>query len=591
MKNAAFWSGGGFTADEMETGPLQFHTFDVFKVGLGGVTTRVSQGPGFAGNNGNYPAVLDGLSDDPGGSTILFLSSEQLTADAPPDGTTSNLYRWRAGHLDLVSVDEAGQPLADGAALGNDSASQNVNAGAHEDAGRLADASMLSTDGTRFVYQSGGVGPMLKGHSGPGRLFLHVDGRPAVEISKSQRTGSVGVSALNGAKATDASPDFTRVYFISEDQLTDDAPVGGGAYLYDIASGHLSFIFPAPAPYLGDPTQGAVQISDDGKYIYFTSREDLAAGAAAGAQNLYVKHGADITFMTKLSGSEQLSAQPTYTSNWLRYPSLSVPASLDEVGDTLVFESSSSLGGANNAGHVAIYRYEAQTKELSCLSCRPSGTASQGDATLGPNAPDMRFAPPRFRNITNDGSAVVFSSVDAIVPQDTNGRRDVYEYRDGRVQLLTTGRGRTDAFLSGMSRDGVDVFIITGDSLTKDDGDGGYTDVYDLRVGGGRLAAEDPQECEPGACQPVAGAVVDRSTPGSARYESAGDPAVTRKPSCAAAATRVRVARTQVKHATSRYAKAKGKKAKARARRTRAAAVKRLKLYDSRLRSCQKGAK
>jgi hypothetical protein len=590
LLNAALWSLGDFTSDDPETGGGV--SSDVYKVGLGGVATFVSHGQGFAAN-GHYEAVLDGLSDDPGGSTILFVSREHLTGDAPPDGATSNLYRWRDGRVDLVGVDEAGQPLANGAALGADAGNQVSNGGVRADAGRLADASMLSPDGTRFVYQSGGLGPFygsaLGNFSAPGALFLHVDGRPVVEITRSQRAGSVGDPAANGAKAIDASPDFKRVYFNSQDQLSDDAPSGGGVYVYDVATGRLSFVFRTPSPVIGDRTQGVVQISDDGQYIYFTSVEDLASGATAGAQNLYVKHGVDIAFVAMLGGSEELSAQPMSQGN--RYPSLYSPASLDAAGDTLVFESPTSLAGASNAGHNAIYRYEAQTKQLSCISCRPSGAASQQDSSLGPNAPDGgHFAQSRFRNITDDGKAIVFSSADAILAQDTNGKLDVYEYRDGRVELLTTGRGSTDTFLSGASRDGADVFIITGDSLVKGDGDGGYTDVYDVRRDGGFLEADDPRECESSACQPLSDAVVNRTTPGSVGFASPGDPAVTRKPSCAAASTRVRLARAEVKRATTRYAKAKSKKAKSKARQARSAAAKRLKLYDSRLRSCRKGS-
>ena len=46
--------------------------------------------------------------------------------------------------------------------------------------------------------------------------------------------------------------------------------------------------------------------------------------------------------------------------------------------------------------------------------------------------------------MANDGRAF-FATSDALVPQDTNGAVDVYEYVDGRPQLITTGTAASDA--------------------------------------------------------------------------------------------------------------------------------------------------
>ena len=43
--------------------------------------------------------------------------------------------------------------------------------------------------------------------------------------------------------------------------------------------------------------------------------------------------------------------------------------------------------------------------------------------------------------MSNDGRTF-FYTIDALVPKDTNNLRDVYEYVDGRPQLITTGPAR-----------------------------------------------------------------------------------------------------------------------------------------------------
>jgi hypothetical protein len=41
--------------------------------------------------------------------------------------------------------------------------------------------------------------------------------------------------------------------------------------------------------------------------------------------------------------------------------------------------------------------------------------------------------------MSDDGSYVFFDTDDALVPQDTNGTQDVYEWEDGHVYLISGG--------------------------------------------------------------------------------------------------------------------------------------------------------
>ena len=93
---------------------------------------------------------------------------------------------------------------------------------------------------------------------------------------------------------------------------------------------------------------------------------------------------------------------------------------------------------------------------------------------------------------------------------DTNGRKDVYEWSDGGQQLISAGSGPFDSALLTASADGADVFFFTHDALApEEDRNGSLMRIYDAREGGGffKLPAEVPcqasDECH-GPCTPAA---------------------------------------------------------------------------------------
>jgi hypothetical protein len=92
-----------------------------------------------------------------------------------------------------------------------------------------------------------------------------------------------------------------------------------------------------------------------------------------------------------------------------------------------------------------------------------------------------------------------FQSKSQLVPEDTNDHFDVYEWRDGKLSLVSTGTAATGAFFSGNSADGRDVFFETRSKLSWQDFDG-VMDVYDARSGGG---IPEPPPGTPG-CNPLA---------------------------------------------------------------------------------------
>jgi hypothetical protein len=86
-----------------------------------------------------------------------------------------------------------------------------------------------------------------------------------------------------------------------------------------------------------------------------------------------------------------------------------------------------------------------------------------------------------YRGMNSHGERVFFDTPDPLVAQDVNGRRDVYEWENGRVFLLSSGSSGEDSYFLDSSESGNDVFFETASELVEGDNDGAY-DVYDARV-------------------------------------------------------------------------------------------------------------
>ena len=98
----------------------------------------------------------------------------------------------------------------------------------------------------------------------------------------------------------------------------------------------------------------------------------------------------------------------------------------------------------------------------------------------------------------SDDGRVAFATSDSLVEGDTNGLVDVYEFVGGRPQLISSGTAQADLLpgnhfypgeytgVESISRDGVDIFFSTYDTLAPDeDFNGQFTKFYDARTNGG----------------------------------------------------------------------------------------------------------
>src|SRR4029077_18932584 len=133
----------------------------------------------------------------------------------------------------------------------------------------------------------------------------------------------------------------------------------------------------------------------------------------------------------------------------------------------------------------------------------------------------MRNSYPQ-RDVSDNGQ-VFFETLDGLLPQDTNGEFDVYEYEDGRLYLLSSGTSEADSVFYDASVSGDDVFLATAQQLLPRDTDAVY-DIYDARVGGGfSEPAASPAPCGDEYCRGPLAAVPVFSAPVSAGFVGSGN--------------------------------------------------------------------
>ena len=94
-----------------------------------------------------------------------------------------------------------------------------------------------------------------------------------------------------------------------------------------------------------------------------------------------------------------------------------------------------------------------------------------------------------------DAGRVFFETRDALVPSDTNGQLDVYEYEGGHVYLISSGTSSYESNLEDASESGDDVFFRSDQALVPQDNQEGMIAIYDARMAGGFPAPASPPAC------------------------------------------------------------------------------------------------
>jgi hypothetical protein len=269
-----------------------------------------------------------------------------------------------------------------------------------------------------------------------------------------------------------------------------------------------------------------VGTSEDARYIYFVAsgvlsgeENAMSERAVRGQPNLYSlrEEGGKWTigYVATLSGGDS----PDWAGSFDRLTSRVSPN-----GRYVAFMSERSLTGYDNRDMLSgqpdaeVYLYDALSGRVVCASCNPTGARPTGALDSGElvdragiwrgwvaanlpgwnlGAEDMTgLYQPRY---LSDSGRLFFDSFDALVPLDTNGLADVYQYEpagvgdctrgsvgygersSGCVNLISNGVSSSASAFMDASESGNDVFFMTSSKLVSEDYDTSY-DIYDARV-------------------------------------------------------------------------------------------------------------
>ena len=416
----------------------------------------------------------------------------QVTNDCP-----QNLYEWSGGQLALVSILPNGEPQRE-AFLGRGS----------EDV-----IHAISNDGQRIVWAAGSL---YKNHLNTMYVRDMAQGRT---LQFGGPTARYETMSGDGSRVFYWEKSELYVFAFATDTTTDlTATYAAGEHNADVKDG---FILTA---------------SEDGTYVYYVATGALAPGAVSGEDNLYASHydGSHWTntLIATLSKSDEFVKEVDPLSPLVFWQFMDAEASSN--GRYLAFMSNGSLTGYDNHDAVSgqpdeeVYLYDAVDHSLVCASCDPSGARPLGiDIGLGegplvdrdggnwegdwiaanlPNG-DINEGPLQVppspalsqRHYLSNSGRLFFDSSDALVPQDTNGLNDVYEYEPagvgscsgsdttfsrlsgGCVDLISAGTSAGESAFMDASENGDDVFFVTASKLVEEDVDS-ENDVYDAHV-------------------------------------------------------------------------------------------------------------
>lgn len=408
------------------------------------------------------------------------------------------------------------------------------------------------------------------------RVTTASGGKESVLVSRSDLPGHVGEPAQHGALGVDsaalqgpqnkgfgsldtgygyASSDGSRVFFQSVDRLTEAAPENSVAkeYVFDVATGEVQYV-----PGVAGPIVAA---SADGSQVLFENR----AASPVELDLWSAEGGGSVTRVAQLPAP--VSVEP-YRGH------LNVEGRATADGSVFVFATDAPVpaGFDNGGGYSEVYRYETGTGSLVCVSCAPSGVAPAGNAEIshddqaGAGEGSGFWLGADTRVISADGDRVFFDTPTPLVPAAANGRRDVYEWEDGKVYLISSGTSSRDAFYMDSSESGDDVFFKTTADLSGSDVSETYG-VYDARVPRPGEAVAASVACEGSACHPrgsSSSSPTSLSAPPSATFTGLGNLApapVSETKTVVKTKTKAKVKQKKKKH-KKKKARKKGSKGK-----------------------------
>jgi hypothetical protein len=523
-----------------------------------------------------------GASDDFG--VIFYQSQTQQTVVGPaaPAGSFSKLYEWDHGTLRLASVMPNGNAFTQDVEI-------SYGPGA------------VSDSGSRVFFQS----PPAPSTST--QLYLREGGTTTYDIGQTECTDSCG-STFWKAFAT-ASEDGSMAFFETPEKLRDEDSGNElvdedndpstlptpfrDLYLYrqspNPASDRNLWVLTRddePADGTSARLRGELGRSEDGNTVFFAAAGQIVPGApTADGFKVYRWRwnggSPEVDFLANLDGTlppgngcagTSKGGQPwTDEQNWACEPSnlrerfLPEPERVSRVradGGQLTIDTIKPLDPVADTDNTRdVYTWD-EANDWRCVSCQAPGAPSAGESQAqGPNGVNGRSlftqnALPALIT-SSDGKKIYFTSRDQLVPGDTNGTvRDVYEWNDGTLSLITSGTSSADNMLVGTTPSGNDVFFVTAQRLVGWDTDD-VRDIYDARVGGGFDEPDPPPICEGEACRHADPGAPENTGAGTAVFQGPGNSGGETKRPCPKGTRKVTVKGKQVCKKRRHHSKAK----------------------------------
>ncbi len=513
-------------------------------------------------NVGAQPVITAGASRDLS-QVVLESTNHSLAADAGGQQPNSHaLYRWSGGAFELLSVSEGTPVTQCGAVLG-----QGEFVGASHNA--------VSPDGSRVVFTAPDP---YAANDGPGCWDGGAVNTPQLYVRSGNQTAEISAPVpgvleegnppvLHTAKYVGASEDTTKIFFMTETEVTEDVATlkvhDEELYEYDTQTKTVTHVSAGEAgsPVTEPGTSGShvftvPTVAADGSAIYFNAFGQLTSTAptVSGKQiNLYRYDIAQGTISYIATVSERdypnskagspFGIESGLQSELALDPQASWYATPD--GHYLLFASESELTGYDtsqpdlsdcpapirkgepHSGHCSeVYRYDSITHTIRCLSCDASGAAPVSNAFFAQAAGGPIPSSGPVRAVSDDGSTAFFETADPLVSTDGNNTLDVYEWHEGRVSLISSGQDAAPSYFLGTDPTGANVFFGTHARLVPSDTDTAG-DLYDARICTGadpciKPPAPPTAACEGDACQKPPSSPID-TTPESLTFSGAGN--------------------------------------------------------------------
>ena len=304
-------------------------------------------------------------------------------------------------------------------------------------------------------------------------------------------------------------------------------------YRYDLEDGSLTCVtcvYPGLEAGVQGTASAHIAVSEDGSLVYFTTFKRLLPDAQAeGQSGIYrvdVESG-DLAYVAPRNNVGTANPQ----------------VGLSADGSILVFASDSSslnpLGGvSDNGGGIQYYRYDDTDRSLVCASCPQDGSAPFAeveDELHLITATDLNN-----RALSADGGTLAFATPTALVGADQNTPgpgpdsrvgTDIYEWRDGRLVLITDGLTNWAEDLShvvgapivqGVSPAGRDIYFTATAAYTPDAPDA-LIRLYTARIGGGIHFPKPPPPCPLEVCQGTPKGAPEEQEPASRNFAGSGN--------------------------------------------------------------------